>query len=249
MRIVYRGCPLKLATRNIRNFINNKFAHVDPHNKAPVAIIMIGGPGSGKSSAKNECIKNLGYVAKDFITIDPDEFIHSLFSSNYDCKIHMKTALQTTFDKAWHEKYNIIVDKTGKDFNKTNQQYITVLKKHGYKVFLCLTILDYPNAITRISKRNRGYDNKRELQVAKKTYNKLKKIYGKYVDLACNEVDGVFVYDNQKKLKLVYKSMCDSKGEKYVECYSTSTLTHFLRKKCSRKKKYINTKRRKTRKK
>lgn len=43
--------------------------------------------------------------------------------------------------------------------------------------------------------------------------------------------------------------MCDSKGEKYVECYSTSTLTHFLRKKCSRKKKYINTKRRKTRKK
>ena len=253
MRIVYHKCPLKVGSHNIRNFINNKFIDLEPHNKTPIAIIMIGGPGSGKSSIKKEYIQKLGYSEKNFVTIDPDEIIHSLFSENYNCKKEMKKTLQKTFDKAWSEKYNIIIDKKGKNFNKTYDDYIIFLKKQGYRVFLCLTILDYPTATTRILQRNRGYDNSRQLQVAKKTYRELKKNYSKYVDLECNEVDGIFVYDNQQKLTLVYKSSCNSKGEKYFECYSTTKLTRFLEKKCSQKnkknnkKKYTRKKRKKIR--
>lgn len=122
----------------------------------------------------------------------------------------MKKILQTTYNKAWSEKHNIIIDKTGKNFNETYNKHIDFLKKQGYQIMLCITVLDYSTANTRIKKRNRGKDNKRALLVAKNIYTKLSKIYEKYIDLDCDVVDKVFVYDNKRKLRLAYKSICDN---------------------------------------
>lgn len=239
MKVVYDKCPLNISTNSVRTFIDNKIANIVHRDEsAPTAIIMIGGPGSGKTSAKLACIKSLGFSFSNFINIDPDEIISSLFKVNYDCKKPMNNVLNKLFNKSWRGKYNIVVDKTGKDFKDTHKRFINFLKERGYNIYLCINVLDYSTASARICNRNRSCDIKRQCAVAKKTFKKLKNTYGKYVNLRCNDVDGVFVYDNKKKLKLVYKSFCDSNGKKHLRCYSSSKLALFLRKVCSRKNKY-----------
>lgn len=239
MQVVYNKCPLTISTNSVRTFIDNKIANTVHHGtKTPTAIIMIGGPGSGKTSAKLACVKSLGFSLSNFINIDPDEIIASLFKVNYDCKKPMHNVLNKLFYKSWRGKYNIIIDKTGKDFKETYKKFINFLKERGYNIYLCINVLDYSTAVSRINKRNRSCDTKRQCATAKKTYKKLKNIYGKYVNLHCKDADGVFVYDNKKKLKLIYKSFCDSNGKKHIRCYSASKLPFFLRKVCSHKNKY-----------
>lgn len=239
-RTIYRRCHLSIDYNNINKYINNKFNIATQNKSQPLAIIMVGGPGSGKSTAKKTIVRQLGYDTENFITIDPDEIISSLFQSDYNCKAEMNKVLTSTYSKAWKKKYNIIIDKTGKNFNATYNKYIDFLKKQGYQIILCLTVLNYSNASTRIKKRNRGTDNKRALLVAKKTYTKLNKIYEKYIDLDCDVVDKVFVYDNKRKLRLAYKSICDN-NKKIFTCYSISNNTKFLRNLCTHKK-YIHKK-------
>ena len=200
-RTIYRPCHLSLDYTNINSYLKTKFTTIEKNTKPPVAIIMGGGPGSGKSTSKKTLVKQLGYNITNFITIDPDEIMSSLFHSDYNCKIGMNRVLSSIYNKAWREKYNVIIDKTGKNITATYYNYIDFFKKQGYQIILCLTILDYSTASKRIKKRNRGGDTQRALLVAKKTYAKLNKIYEKYIDLDCDVVDKIFVYDNKRKLK------------------------------------------------
>ena len=128
-------------------------------------VFMIGGPGSGKSSASDLIsLKTFG-----FITINSDVmFTHLMIKNNLDLKMPEEeepqrdeirdTAKKKTYNKlmsAVDGRLGIVIDGTGENYDKIERMK-EELEKMGYEFFLIVVQADLQTALQRNALRPRS---------------------------------------------------------------------------------------------
>jgi predicted ABC-type ATPase len=130
-----------------------------PDNETPVAVLMMGGSGSGKSTMKD----GLGINFSNFVNIDADEIKTKLpeFREQVQMK-HRPAAMNVHEESSYVAKqlrnesmdarYNMVVDGTGAN-EKTYSNLIDSLKARGYHVHLYMAQLPKDLAKERAERR------------------------------------------------------------------------------------------------
>ena len=210
-------CNINVTENKIKDFINKRLIVTGSQDKT--SIVMVGGPGSGKSSGKEQTLANLNKNINDFVNIDPDEILTTLFNNNNNCRSQVNKINDDSFVLSIEQNKNIIFDGTGKDFNWYSKNVIELLTNKGYKVHLVIVNNDVNTVLSRIEDRAKliGRDVNRDY--TETVYTELDKAIPKYLELNCKSVNGsIYLYDNSSQLKLVYSTYCNKDGEKKLKC-------------------------------
>lgn len=200
--------PLPTPT-DIKQYRDHLFKNVKPVR--PTAIVMVGGPGSGKSLAQQDCVNKLKMNMDDFVILDKDDIYKNLFNMNNHCyyvpsdKIGIEFVNDENITYASENGYNVIIDSTGKDYSKTYQESIMRFKNKGYRVVICITLLDIAIGLQRVEKRRLQTGRGVTKEYLEKTYKTMSDVIPKYFNLSDKEVDAIFVYDNESDLGLMFE--------------------------------------------
>lgn len=133
-----------------------------------IAIIMVGTPGSGKTTVKKLIVKSIHKTMKDFINLDPDYIMSKILNyntllKNKNTKVNASSLCYHSsyvindilYTMAQNQNYNIILDGTGKEYKWTSGQ-IENLYHLGYTIYICIVVVDTVDiAITRAIKRGK----------------------------------------------------------------------------------------------
>lgn len=208
----------KIAIKNSCNYTENELEQIKKEiiNKPKIAIIMVGLPGSGKSTVKKIFVET--YLHKkmdDFIDCDPDLIMQKLSGFKHNIKKTKDDAASSCFynareindiiyTTAIQERLNIILDGTGQDYIWTTGQ-IKNLRNTGYIIYICIVSIDLEEAKRRV--KSRAIINKRLIndEVITKINNNLVQA----IDLYKTNTDAteIVIYDNSgaiDDLKIVF---------------------------------------------
>jgi len=107
----------------IDRYINNKLLNIKRNKNA---IIMVGGPGSGKTSGIKIVLDMTKKILDDYIIVSPDDVLQDFF--NYDrTKYGEANKINNQlYEKTLKNNYNIIFDRTGTNFE---DYYNTVISR------------------------------------------------------------------------------------------------------------------------
>lgn len=155
------------------SIIKKTIGHVKPSSK-PIAIILAGGPGTGKGSIQSILLKDLNMSRSDFVVLDSDAVMEQLPGYQQDINYGTYKGVPVSRISSafkWHDmasditkeiqsivldtKRNAIFDGTAKNKGKTLGN-IERLKKDGYYVILASPVLDTSIAKERAVKRSEG---------------------------------------------------------------------------------------------
>jgi predicted ABC-type ATPase len=206
------GC--KFTSTNARNIHEQLF--LDRKN---TAIVMIGGPGSGKSLIKYKYIDTLNRDDREFVNLDPDFVLENIkaykqrMTNNKkaasNCKPSADVLRDKLFDFAVNHHFNIILDGTGRNFGYT-KSVIEYLNKNNYLVHLVVVCVDPKIGSQRVKDRAKQTKRNIPTNVVDNIYAQLKNNIEKYFDLAKTSLIFKFaVYDNNDSdsdPKMIYKS-------------------------------------------
>ena len=135
--------------------------HQDVFGKVKkIAIVMVGGPASGKTSIRDLYMKSINRTVNEFAVIDPDMVLESLgeyklkreknaTSAAKKCYSVASQINDNNFLFALDNNYNIIFDGTGKDYEWTYNTLIRSLMNKNYNVYICIVTLAVSVAIDR----------------------------------------------------------------------------------------------------
>jgi len=186
--------------------------------KKKIALLLIGPPGSGKTSSKMETLKSLDINIKDMVDIDPDELLINYFKNDNRCRKLLSEINDEIIKRTINNNYNFILDRTGYDY-EWYYNLIKEIKDKGYKIYLSIVLNNINTSIKRVKLRSETTQrNDIQENIIKKIYSRLETNIPKYINLKCEDVDEIFVYDNKNNLKLLYKSKCID-NFKHVECF------------------------------
>ena len=76
-------CKIEKSDTEIDTFINERLINAKTDKEA---IVLVGGPGSGKSSRKPVVFSNLNKNIEYFANIETDEIISKLFNNDEKCR-------------------------------------------------------------------------------------------------------------------------------------------------------------------
>lgn len=201
------------TSKNINDYITSKLSNV---KKTSNAIIMVGGPGSGKTSCLNILLAMLKQNSDDYVTINPDDILANFFKSDRRYYKKVNPINDKLYETAIKNKYNIIFDRTGTNFVSYYNDVIKKIKDEGYNIILCIVYNNFTNVKSRIKKREAETGRAVNETYAKKSYRDLTFNIPKYVNLNCDSVDEMFVFDNTStSIELLYRSFC-KKNEKII---------------------------------
>ena len=206
-----------------KNYINTVI-------KKPIAIFMMGIPGSGKSTVIIQFIRNilplvlydlevLGeekfLTENNFINCNPDKVMEYITGFNlekkedflgrgtiYNNKLFKMVLLEKDYYK---KKYNLIYDATGSQYGHY-LKHIQIAKENGYLTILINISIQPQIAFQRISNRERRI----ELEIINKIYKNIytkKNEKSKYpnknnLDVLSEQTDLYFTIDNNKESKI-----------------------------------------------
>jgi predicted ABC-type ATPase len=206
-----------VTEEQISSFIEGRLTTENSlHNK--VALVLVGGPGSGKSRIKDKTLGKLDMRKQEFVDIEPDIILTELFKNDNTCRTQVNTINDRIYETAIEQGKNIIFDGTGKDFDWYFKSVIQRLVNSGYAVNLAIVISTVENALKRIQTRTIKEGRTVDVEYATSVYTMLATTIPKYVDLRCNFVNTrIFVYNNAFNLQLIYQTHCDN-GKKSVDC-------------------------------
>uniref|UniRef100_A0A6C0KS09 Zeta toxin domain-containing protein n=1 Tax=viral metagenome TaxID=1070528 RepID=A0A6C0KS09_9ZZZZ len=173
-----------------------------------IAIVLVGGPGSGKSGAKLDTVQLLEKEQHEFINIDPDEILIKLFNNNTNCYDKVSVINNKSYEMAIKQNKNIIFDGTGRNFEWYSENVIKRLKDLGYVVNLVIVMNDVDVVLNRIAERARQTGRNVNTNYMKTVYTALNEAIPKYLSLDCLYSNNIFLYDNTNTLHLVYTSSC-----------------------------------------
>ena len=187
-----------------------------PVGKTPVAIMMMGGPASGKSSM----VRASGAAEDNFMVVDVDAIKEQIpeyqravsnRAKNAAAMVHDESSDwigKRVRDRAIEERYNVVIDGTG----KTLTSYVTnmaKLKEQGYRVTLMLA--DSTAEIGQERQKPRARRTGR--YVPSFVFSAYKTIPANFAEFR-SEADQFFVYDTRTlPAKLVWSSSADGQTE------------------------------------
>lgn len=162
---------LSLSKTQIKRRATDAFfrhASARPHGEgddAPLAVIMAGVPGSGKTEFINSLLEQIPLLAKDALRIDLDEIVQVFeeYTPQEDYRFRNvgNAIIESILDRAIHERYNFILDGTFAGAPAVKN--IKRITDRGYKVTLFLMIEDLERAkeYTRVREKRtaRGVDD------------------------------------------------------------------------------------------
>lgn len=183
-----------------------------------IALVLVGGPGGGKSSIKAKTLEKINMQQSDFVNVDPDEILTGLFANNETCREPVNKINNQIYDLAIQQNKNIIFDGTGRNFDWYSTNVLKKLKENGYAVNLAIVINNVDTVLERIKRRADATGRDVDLEYTKQVYSSLDDAIPKYVSLSCDYVNArIFVYDNKTELRLIYQTHCDG-SKMIVEC-------------------------------
>lgn len=179
----------KKKTHIARLFIDKSGASPVSKNSNPVAVVMAGLPGAGKTeyldSIADELIDNNG---EPFVRIDLDEIV-SVYP-NYTPKDYYKfrsqgnIVLARTVDEARHGRYNMLIDGTFSGMSGASVDTVTHLLNDGYIIQLIYMFDDAETAWSYTVKREletgRAITRSGFVQAAKNLTINIRKVLEKY---------------------------------------------------------------------
>lgn len=187
-------------------------AGADPYCPAHV-ILMVGGPGSGKTAARSACISQLRRTEADFVIINPDDIIASLFAGDNSCRGSVTPIIDRVTEVGRSGGYSVVYDTLG-----NNAKWLLsvgkAFKESGYIVSLCIVDNNKRVALTRMKEREErtgqpmppaDYINQKyaEIPMAIKKY--LSQDRRDSAAEVPDILDNLFVYDNRgDQLNLVF---------------------------------------------
>ena len=206
------SCTIRPSVEEISDFMARRFSgKTPPPEGSKTALIMVGGPGSGKSSTKSKTLRHLHFDEDTFVDVDPDEALGVLFGNDNGCRLAATIENGKVFSRAWKGGYNIIYDGTGKNFANYSKNPVRYLKRKGYNVILCITLLDVEEAKKRISRRAEKTGRDIGEEFTEDVYGKLEKGIPEYLGIKCTDLDAILVYDNNgSTTRLLHEMFCNS---------------------------------------
>jgi predicted ABC-type ATPase len=201
------------SEQEIERYITHKIrnAKKDKH-----AIIMVGGPGSGKTSGANIVLNMVKKEYSDYVLINPDDALEVFFNSDRRFYSGANPINDLLYERALNTNCNVIIDRTGTNFEVYNSTVISKIKNKGYKVVLCIVYNNYASASIRIKKREAETGRAVNEAYARGSYRDLTFNIPKYIALHCQDVDDIFCFDNtSSSIELLYRSTCKN-GRKVV---------------------------------
>jgi len=191
---------------NIDRYINNKLQNIKRDKNA---IIMVGGPGSGKTSGIKIVLDMTKKFLDDYVIVSPDDVLQDFFNYDRTKYAEANKINNQLYEKTLKNNYNIIFDRTGTNFEDYYNTVISKIKDSGYNVVLCVVYNNYTNAKNRIEERTAKTGRAVNEDYAKKSYRDLTFNIPKYLKLNCQKVDEIFCFDNtSSSIELIYRSKC-----------------------------------------
>ena len=151
-------------------------------NKNKLAIIICGGPATGKTTLRNELIKKYK-LENNYFLIDPDEYL-KYFDNDYEKTSNITKKEIESF--VINNEYNIIYDKVF-SYIKDLKKLINELKKNKYRIIFYLTYININKALERNTKRIRKVPE----NIIKSRFNEIKNNGLEYLNL---NVDEIYLY-------------------------------------------------------
>lgn len=199
-------CDILISDSKISDFISQGLSSSKTEK---IGIVLVGGPGSGKSIGKIKAIESLAKFPKDFVNIDPDEILTSFFNNNNVCRKQVNDINEKYYKKAIEQHKNIIFDGTGKDYDWYSKNVLKKLKKAGYTVYLIIVMNDVNVVLERIQKRASADGRDVPEDYTRSVYDSLSIAIPKYLSLDCEYADYIYLYDNSKdSIHIIYKTGC-----------------------------------------
>ena len=159
----------------------------------PTAIVMVGGPGSGKSSSQKKTIELIGTEYRDYVIVDPDRVLTALFESDNTCYARVQPVLEALINAAIEKRKHIVLDTTGRDFQRSCQ-FAERFLKAGYKIVVCITQINPDIALARAVQRQAAEGRGVDEAYLRAAYAAIERIVPQYVESRLfNEV---FVFNN-----------------------------------------------------
>ena len=190
----------------IDRYINNKLQNIKRDKNA---IIMVGGPGSGKTSGVKIVLDMTKKVLDDYVIVSPDDVLEDFFNSDRTKYAEAIKINNQLYEKALKNNNNIIFDRTGTNFEDYYANVISRIKDSGYNVVLCIVYNNYTNAKNRIEERTAKTGRAVDKVYARSSYRDLTFNIPKYINLNCQNVDEIFCFDNtSSSIELIYRSKC-----------------------------------------
>lgn len=201
-------CKITPTEDAVKAFLNDAFKDAKPVSVGaqPVAVMMVGGPGAGKSS----CREKLTSFGTNFVNIDLDAVLMKLFPNDddkvYDCIGSAVPILKTITERALAGKYNLVNDGTGRNKDGKGASYdflATSFKAQGYKVKIIAVYLPVQLALGRISERAKKENRKIDLDYTEKTYEAIAQLLPAYI-ADKEHYDDVQIASNIDKPRLIF---------------------------------------------
>ncbi len=190
----------------IDRYINNKLLNIKRDKNA---IIMVGGPGSGKTSGVKIVLDMTKKVLDDYVIVSPDDVLEDFFNSDRTKYAEAIKINNQLYEKALKNNNNIIFDRTGTNFEDYYANVISRIKDSGYNVVLCIVYNNYTNAKNRIEERTAKTGRAVDKVYARSSYRDLTFNIPKYIALNCQKVDEIFCFDNTStSIEVIYRSKC-----------------------------------------
>ena len=211
-------CDINIKKDQITSYFDKQ---IEGKSKEGIAIIHLGGPGSGKNTLSANILPLLGFDEKKFVSIDPDYTLDILYQHKEPCRDSANDITDFFRNKVTEERYNYILYGTGRKRDWVINKIIQNTRKQHYKIYLSIVLNDVNIIIPRIIQRTLDTGRVINIEFIKSVYSILEQNIPEYINLDCEMIDGILVVDNSSidvAPRLLYKSFCNN-GIKSVKCY------------------------------